>query len=89
MLGSRTTGIALLLALVAGMALAQTGEADPPAADNLPGTDQPPTPVEPRRVKTLQEKEELRIFCSQAANRRTAPCEGFAERTTTTAAGGG
>lgn len=85
MLRLHTPGVALVLALVAGMALAQTGEADPPAAGTVPGTGEPRTPVKPKKVLSLKEKEALRAFCVQAANRKDARCEGFVDPSTTAA----
>jgi hypothetical protein len=87
MLGRHAPSIALMLALVAGMGLAQTGEADPPAAETVLGTGQTSTSPKPKRVLTLQEKEALRIFCTQTANRKDARCEGFAEKTGTVGTG--
>jgi hypothetical protein len=76
----RAPGAALVLALVASVSLAQTGEADPPAANTVPGSGEVRT--QPKPVLTLEQKKKLVEFCQQAANRKHASCKGL---TTTSA----
>jgi type IV pilus biogenesis protein CpaD/CtpE len=71
MLSLRLPGAALVLALAAGMTLAQSGGADPPSAGTVPGTGET---RKPQPVMTLEQKKKLVIFCQQAANRKDARC---------------
>ena len=71
----RTPGAALVLALVASVSLAQTGEADPPGADTVPGSGAART--QPKPVLTLEQKKKLVAFCTQAANRKDPSCKGL------------
>jgi hypothetical protein len=74
----RAPGAALVLALVASMSLAQTGEADPPTAGTVPGTGEPRSQQKPVPVLTLEQKKALLVFCSQSANSKDARCKGLA-----------
>ena len=73
----------LIAMLLAGVATAQTVEERPPPVDEpLLMPENPITPKGGVPVLTLAEKEELRKFCAQAANKRAAECAGFAPRAT-------
>jgi hypothetical protein len=78
MLGRGAVAVGMILAL-AGVALAQTGEAYPPVVAPVPGKTAPRVPASgPVPVLTLAQKEELRKFCAQAANKTHIRCKGFA-----------
>jgi hypothetical protein len=76
MLTGRAPGAALILALVASVSLAQTGEADPPSAGTVPGSTEERAKAKP--VLTLEEKRKLVVLCAQTANRKKAQCQGIA-----------
>lgn len=75
MLTLRAPGAALMVALVASVSLAQTGEADPPSAGTVPGSTEERAKAKP--VLTLEEKRKLVAFCTQSANRKNAQCQGI------------
>ena len=83
----RAPGVALVLALLASVSLAQTGEADPPAANTVPGLGE--TRIKPKPVLTLEQKKQLVTFCSVEANRGDPSCKGLTTATTSTAVLGG
>jgi hypothetical protein len=67
-------GAALVLALLASVSLAQTGEADPPGANTLPEAGE--EPVQPKPIPTLEQKRQLLEFCNKAVNRGNPSCKG-------------
>jgi hypothetical protein len=78
MLGRGAIAVAMIL-VPAGVSLAQTGEAYPPVVAPVPGKTAPRVPASgPVPVLTLAQKEELRKFCAQAANKTHIRCKGFA-----------
>jgi hypothetical protein len=77
MLSLRAPGAALILALVASVSLAQTGEADPPSAGTVPGSTA--ERAKATQVLTLEEKRKLVAFCAKSANRSNAKCKGIPE----------
>lgn len=83
----RAPGAALMLALAASVSLAQTGEADPPGANTVPGTGE--TRSQPKPVLTLEQKKQLVAFCAVDANRRDPSCKGLTTTTTSTDVPGG
>ena len=88
MLTLRLPGAGLVLALVASVSLAQTGEADPPGANTVPGSGPGSGAArsEPKPVLTLEQKKKLVAFCNQAAHRKDPTCKGLATSTTETPA---
>jgi hypothetical protein len=76
-----------VLALVASVSLAQTGEADPPAANTVPGSGEART--QPKPVLTLEQKKKLVAFCALNANRRDPSCKGLTTTTRSTDTSGG
>lgn len=76
MLAARTQAAALALALLASVSLAQTGEADPPAARPVPGKAE--VDSKPKPVLTLEEKRKLQARCSRAEHREDPDCAGIA-----------
>jgi hypothetical protein len=80
-------GVALVLALAASVSLAQTGEADPPAANTVPGLGE--TRTKPKPVLTLEQKRQLVAFCGLEANSSDPSCKGLTTATTSTEVLGG
>ncbi len=80
MLGRSTLAAAMMLSL-AGVCAAQIPETDPPPVEPRLGTTGPQPPASgPVPVLTLAQKEELRKFCTQSANKTHSRCKGFAPK---------